>query len=58
MARLAKAPYGHCTCSICGRVFTARVPKGGDGSVYLPAVHKSSGAICMGSYYESEEDRS
>ena len=28
------------TCSVCGRVYQAIVPKGGDGSMFVPRKHK------------------
>ena len=42
------------TCSECGRVFRARVPKGGDGSMWVPAWHKNGDETCPGSHQEGQ----
>lgn len=44
---------------MCGRIFKAHVPKGGDGSQWNPARHKDKlGGICKGSHDVGETIKS
>jgi hypothetical protein len=37
-------------CSTCGREVSARVPRDGDGSAYLPVWHRFDGEPCDGRF--------
>lgn len=48
-------------CAICGRIYQAKIPKGGDGSVWWPRKHyrKASTKVrlrsyCPGSFKEGD----
>lgn len=41
-------------CSVCDKVYRGYVPKGGDGSVYVPTAHKKDGKRCPGSWTDAE----
>jgi hypothetical protein len=39
------------TCAVCGKEYTGKVPRGGDGSSLMPRLHYSSpGDACPGSW--------
>jgi len=53
-------------CSVCGRVYKSKIPKGGDGSIVFPRKHYRNiglsrqertldDAYCSGSYTEGKE---
>jgi hypothetical protein len=41
-------------CSVCDKVYRGYVPKGGDGSIYIPTAHKIDGQRCRGSWQDAE----
>lgn len=47
-------------CAICGRIYKAKIPKGGDGTLWLPRRHnkiftnKRLKDVCLGSLEEGE----
>lgn len=47
-------------CAVCGRIYQAKIPTGGDGSLLWPRQHnriftnKKLRAICPGSHQEAE----
>ena len=38
------ALHGYGRCAVCGAYVAARIPKGGDGSLFVPYYHKKAGA--------------
>ena len=38
-------------CPVCKRVICVRIPKGGDGTVYLPRKHWERERVCDGWFY-------
>jgi len=45
-------------CNDCGKVVNGRVPKGGDGSLYVPVWHKDNeGKPCEGRFFEGKAIR-
>ncbi len=47
-------------CAICGRIYKAKIPECGDGSLFLPRKHnqifpnKKLRDVCLGSFSEGE----
>lgn len=55
-------------CSICGNIYAGKIPKGGDGSGYIPRLHyrrytvavttglgpKGPKVVCPGSFRDAE----
>lgn len=47
-------------CAVCGRLYEAKIPKGGDGTLWIPRRHyrifpnKKIRDICLGSLQEGE----
>ena len=43
-------------CAECGKILAARIPRGGDGKVLYPWLHKSEHRdYCLGCFYDAEE---
>lgn len=52
---MAKKELEKVRCSVCGRIYTARIPKGGDGTFLYPRRHQSLiGNPCKGNLQEAE----
>lgn len=40
-----------CKCPECGKIVSAKIPKGGDGSMWVPYRHKDNeGKLCSGRF--------
>lgn len=53
---MSKRPKPRGICAVCGRELAVHVPKGGDGSMWVPFRHRNpAGEPCEGHLYDATD---